>query len=137
MTELFNILVAESSGAAAVSVSDVMVRLLMAFLSGLAVAWVYRASHSTLNYSQNFVQAMVLLSMVVAVIMCVVGDSLARAFGLGAAGDRRDVNLNTSFDPPPAHRRDLAAGARFSDCHDRALTDGHRSARLPGPLRSC
>jgi len=64
---------------------DFLVRLLVAFLGGIAVAWVYRAVHGALNYSQNFVQSLVLLSMVVAVIMCIVGDSLARAFGLGAA----------------------------------------------------
>lgn len=85
MNDLFNVLLAESTGPAALSLPDLLLRLLVAFLAGLSVAWVYRASHSTLNYSQNFVQALVLLSLIVSVIMCVVGDSLARAFGLGAA----------------------------------------------------
>ena len=85
MNDLFGALLAESAGPTAIAFPDVMLRLLVAFLAGLSVAWVYRASHSTLNYSQNFVQALVLLSLVVSVIMCVVGDSLARAFGLGAA----------------------------------------------------
>ena len=85
MTDFLNGLMEESTAAAALGFSDMLLRLLVAFLAGLSVAWVYRASHNTLNYSQNFVQALVLLSMVVAVIMCVVGDSLARAFGLGAA----------------------------------------------------
>ncbi len=85
MSELVNTLLAESSGPAAISLQDLLLRLLVAFLAGMSVAWVYSASHGTLNYSQNFVQALVLLSPIVAVIMCVVGDSLARAFGLGAA----------------------------------------------------
>ena len=85
MNELANTLLAESSGPAAISLQDLLLRLLVAFLAGMLVAWVYSASHGTLNYSQNFTQALVLLSLVVAVIMCVVGDSLARAFGLGAA----------------------------------------------------
>ncbi len=85
MNEIFHTFLAESSGAASVGLREVLLRLLVAFLAGIAVAFVYRASHTTLNYSQNYVQALVLLSQVVAVIMCVVGDSLARAFGLGAA----------------------------------------------------
>ena len=85
MNELANTLLAGASAPTAISLQDVLLRLLLAFLSGMFVAWVYRVSHSTLNYSQNFTQALVLLSLVVAVIMCVVGDSLARAFGLGAA----------------------------------------------------
>ena len=85
MNEFLHALTAESAGPVVIAFSDLLVRLLVALLGGMAVAWTYRASHSTLNYSQNFVQALVLLSLVVAVIMCVVGDSLARAFGLGAA----------------------------------------------------
>ena len=85
MNELVNAFMAGSVVSGALTLEDFLVRLLVAFLAGTAVAWVYRAVHGSLNYSQNFVQALVLLSMVVAVIMCVVGDSLARAFGLGAA----------------------------------------------------
>ncbi|MEZ4235640.1 MAG: DUF4956 domain-containing protein [Myxococcota bacterium] len=64
---------------------DLLLRLLVAWLAGQAIGWFYSWSHGVLSYSQNFVQAQVLLSMVVCVIMAVVGDSLARAFGLGAA----------------------------------------------------
>lgn len=70
---------------AEVGVGDFLLRLLVAWLAGQAIGWFYSWSHGVLSYSQNFVQAQVLLSMVVCVIMCVVGDSLARAFGLGAA----------------------------------------------------
>jgi len=68
-----------------VSMEDFILRLLVAWLVGQAIGWVYSRSHGILSYSQNFVQSLVLLSMVVCVIMAVVGDSLARAFGLGAA----------------------------------------------------
>jgi uncharacterized membrane protein YhiD involved in acid resistance len=66
-------------------VSDFLLRLLVAWLAGQAIGWFYSWSHGVLSYSQNFVQSLVLLCMVVCVIMGVVGDSLARAFGLGAA----------------------------------------------------
>ncbi len=85
MDELLNAFMAGSTVSGAMTLEDFFVRLLVAFLGGIAVSWVYGAVHGALNYSQNFVQSLVLLSMVVAVIMCVVGDSLARAFGLGAA----------------------------------------------------
>lgn len=68
-----------------VGLSDFLLRLLVAWLAGQAIGWFYSWSHGSLSYSQNFVQSIVLLAMVVCLIMSVVGDSLARAFGLGAA----------------------------------------------------
>lgn len=68
-----------------VSTPDLLLRLLVAWLAATAVGWFYSWSHGSLSYSQNFVQSLVLLSMVVCVVLTVVGDSLARAFGLGAA----------------------------------------------------
>lgn len=70
---------------AEVTTGDLLLRLLVAWLTAQAVGWFYAWSHGTLSYSQSFVQSLVLLAMVVTVIMAVVGDSLARAFGLGAA----------------------------------------------------
>ncbi len=85
MNEFMDGLFAGSTVSGALGLEDFLLRLLVAFLGGVAVAWVYKSAHGAINYSQNFVQALVLLSMIVAVIMCVVGDSLAKAFGLGAA----------------------------------------------------
>ncbi len=65
--------------------TDFLLRLLVAYLAGQAIGWFYSWSHGVLSYSQNFVQSLVMLSMIVCVIMGVVGDSLARAFGLAAA----------------------------------------------------
>jgi uncharacterized membrane protein YhiD involved in acid resistance len=70
---------------ASVALSDFLLRLLTAWLCGQLVGWFYSSSHGVLSYSQNFVQSLVMLSMVICVIMSVVGDSLARAFGLAAA----------------------------------------------------
>ena len=68
-----------------VTLADFLLRLLVAYLAGQAIGWFYGWSHGVLSYSQNLVQSLVLLSMVVCVIMGVVGDSLSRAFGLAAA----------------------------------------------------
>lgn len=84
MDGLLTTLFAQSPGTA-ISVSDFLLRLLVAWLAGQAVGWFYSWSHGALSYSQNYVQSIVLLCLVVCLIMSVVGDSLARAFGLGAA----------------------------------------------------
>lgn len=85
MESLITGMLAARGETAAVSFDDFVLRMLVALLVGQLIAWVYSRAHGGLSYSQTFVQAIVLLSMVVAVIMLVVGDSLARAFGLGAA----------------------------------------------------
>lgn len=79
------ILTALSTPGTEVAVSDFLFRLLVAWVLGQAVGWFYGRSHGTLSYSQSFVQSLVLLAMVICLIMAVVGDSLVRAFGLGAA----------------------------------------------------
>ncbi|MEQ1570921.1 MAG: DUF4956 domain-containing protein, partial [Myxococcota bacterium] len=80
MTALFT-----RAPSAALGIDDLLLRLLVAWLAGQAVGWFYAWSHGTMSYSQGFTQSNALLAMVVCLIMCVVGDSLARAFGLGAA----------------------------------------------------
>lgn len=74
-----------SDASVGVPIEDFVFRLLVAFIVGQLIGWAYSFSHRGLSYSQNFVQSLVILSMVVCVVMTVVGDSLARAFGLGAA----------------------------------------------------
>lgn len=70
---------------ASVTADQFVLRLLVSFLLGQLVGWFYARSHGALSYSQSFVHALVLLAMVICTIMGVVGDSLARAFGLAAA----------------------------------------------------
>lgn len=69
----------------AVPLEAMALRLLVAGLCAWAMGYVYSRTHGALSYSQNFVQSLVLLAMVVCVIMGIVGDSLSRAFGLAAA----------------------------------------------------
>ena len=64
---------------------DLLLTLLVAFACGQIVAWTYSRTHRGLSYSREFVQSLMLVSMIVALVMLVVGDSLARAFGLVGA----------------------------------------------------
>ena len=51
----------------------------------MLIAYVYRATHKGVSYSQSFVQTLVILAMVVSVVMLIIGSNLARAFSLVGA----------------------------------------------------
>lgn len=67
------------------SLPTVLFHLLLAFVLSKPLAWVYVWTHHGVSYSRSFVQALVLLAMIVTVVMLAIGDSLARAFGLFGA----------------------------------------------------
>ncbi|KAA9157295.1 DUF4956 domain-containing protein [Amycolatopsis acidicola] len=67
------------------SVLDVAVSLLLSFVLSAMIAWVYRATHRNVSYSQSYVQTLIILCMLVSVIMLVVGSNIARAFALVGA----------------------------------------------------
>ncbi len=69
-------------GIESVSLLEIVLRLAVTFVLSLLVAWVYRKTHKGLSYSQSLVFTMVIISMLIAMTMMVVGNSLARAFAL-------------------------------------------------------
>jgi len=64
---------------------EIVLNVLLAFLLGLFVAWIYRATHRQLAVSFSFVNSLVLLAMIMAMVMMVIGNNIARAFGLAGA----------------------------------------------------
>lgn len=58
--------------------------LLLAFAMGHIMAWVYMITHSGLSYSRSFVNALVILPTIVAVVMNVLSNNLVTAFGMMA-----------------------------------------------------
>jgi hypothetical protein len=58
--------------------------LLMAFAMGHLVAWVYMLTHSGLSYSRTFVNALILMPTIVALVMNVLANNLIVAFGMMA-----------------------------------------------------
>jgi hypothetical protein len=58
--------------------------LLLAFLTGQIMAWVYMFTHAGLSYSRSFVNALVVLPILVALVMMVMTGNLVTAFGLMA-----------------------------------------------------
>jgi hypothetical protein len=63
----------------------VALSLLVAFIMGQLLAWVYYATHSGISYSRSFVQALILMAVVVSLVMAVIGNSIITAFGLMGA----------------------------------------------------
>ncbi len=64
---------------------DILMNVAIAFVLGAAVAIAYRRTHRSFNYSVSFVNTLVLLPMITAIVMMVIGNNLARAFGLVGA----------------------------------------------------
>src|SRR5436190_228521 len=58
--------------------------LLLALAMGHIVAWVYMLTHSGLSYSRSFVNALVLMPTLVALVMNVLSNNLITAFGMMA-----------------------------------------------------
>lgn len=58
--------------------------LLLAFVSGHAIAWVYLLTHSGLSYSRSFVNSLIVMPVIVAMVMMVLSNNLVTAFGLMA-----------------------------------------------------
>jgi hypothetical protein len=67
-----------------VDVPILILGLLLAFLSGHILAWTYMLTHSGLSYSRSFVNSLVLLPILVALVMQVLSNNIVTAFGLMA-----------------------------------------------------
>src|SRR5204863_9015498 len=59
--------------------------LATAFACGLLMSWLYRHTYRGTAYSMTFDRAMVTLTIITAIVIAVIGNNLARAFGLVGA----------------------------------------------------
>ncbi|HHJ19575.1 MAG TPA: DUF4956 domain-containing protein [Gammaproteobacteria bacterium] len=59
--------------------------VLLSFILSTSLAYVYQKTFRGLSYSRNYVQAIVLISIIAATVIQSVGDSLARGIGIMAA----------------------------------------------------
>ncbi|MBU0984715.1 MAG: DUF4956 domain-containing protein [candidate division Zixibacteria bacterium] len=65
--------------------TEILTNITVALLCSLTVAWLYRVTHKGPGYSVNFAHSIVLLAMITSVVIMVIGNNLARAFGLVGA----------------------------------------------------
>lgn len=81
-----------------VSVLTLVFTILLAFVLSSILAFVYQKTFRGLSYSRNYVQSVVLISIISTVVIQSVGDSLARGFGIMAA--MAIIRFRTNFKDP-------------------------------------
>lgn len=67
------------------SVDSIVLCLLTTFLISSIAAWIYVKTHRGVSYSGTMARSLIILSLVVALVMMVIGNNIARAFGLFGA----------------------------------------------------
>jgi len=71
-------------GTAPDDMQGMLLGLAIAFVCGHVISWTYMACHSGLSYSRSFVNALLVLCMIVALVMIVMANNVLIAFGLMA-----------------------------------------------------
>lgn len=79
-----NALLQGDYGIAPTSFQTVLLAMLLAFLIGQLVAWVYMFTHTGVSYSRSFVVSLILMPVIVALVLMVLSNNLVTAFGLMA-----------------------------------------------------
>jgi hypothetical protein len=67
------------------TIFDFAANLFVSLTCGIVIALVYRFTYRGASYSTSFVNSLVLLSLITTVVILVIGNNLARAFGLVGA----------------------------------------------------
>ncbi len=80
------------------SLGDVVTGLIVAFVCGVIVSLVYRWTYRGASYSPSLVRSLISLAMITAVVMLVIGNNLARAFGL--VGAMSIIRFRTALKDP-------------------------------------
>ncbi|MCH7974076.1 MAG: DUF4956 domain-containing protein [Bacteroidetes bacterium] len=68
-----------------ISIGDVITNLLIAFICGFLISIYYRITYKGPGVQQSFLNSLVVLTMITTVVIMVIGNNLARAFGLVGA----------------------------------------------------
>lgn len=79
-----NALLQGDYGIAPTNFETVLLAMLLAFLAGQFIAWVYMYTHSGISYSRSFVVSLILMPVIVALVLMVLSNNLVTAFGLMA-----------------------------------------------------
>ena len=81
-----------------ISIGDMMLSLVTAFVIGLLIIWVYRKTYSGVVYSKSFALSVILLGMVTALIIGTINSNLA--LSLGMVGALSIVRFRTAVKEP-------------------------------------
>ena len=67
------------------SIGEVFSNLIVALICGLLISFFYRVTYRGPGFSYSFLNSMIVLTMITAIVIMVIGNNLARAFGLVGA----------------------------------------------------
>ncbi|QQS35385.1 MAG: DUF4956 domain-containing protein [Ignavibacteriales bacterium] len=68
-----------------ITIGEVLQNLVVAFICGLLISFFYRITYRGPGYSFSFINSLIILSMITSLVIMVIGNNLARAFGLVGA----------------------------------------------------
>ncbi len=64
------------------SIIVILTNLFIAFVFSMIISWVYQKTHRSVSYSSSFVESLVIIGILSAVIMMILGNNLIRALGI-------------------------------------------------------
>ncbi len=85
MDRILQIIHSSSASGEIFNLQTAMISLLLAFVLGQLLAWVYYYTHSGLSYSKSFVQSLILMTVIVSMVMSTIAGSFITAVGLMGA----------------------------------------------------
>jgi uncharacterized membrane protein YhiD involved in acid resistance len=85
MDKLWQLMEETPMGGGSFGAESVLLSLVLAFVLGQVIAWVYYVTHSGLSYSRSYVQSLILITMVISMVMTVIGNNIITAVGLMGA----------------------------------------------------
>ncbi|TVR70020.1 MAG: DUF4956 domain-containing protein [Marinilabiliales bacterium] len=68
-----------------ITAADVIGNVFVAMICGIIIALLYKYTYKGLNYSAAFTISLIMLTMITAIVIMVIGNNLARAFGMVGA----------------------------------------------------
>ncbi len=68
-----------------ITVGTVIINLIMALIGGLIISLVYRWTYNGPGYSSRFLRSLITITLITSIVILVIGNNLARAFGLVGA----------------------------------------------------
>src|SRR5687768_9705693 len=77
-----NLLFQGDYGYAPTSFQALLLAMLLAFLFGQLIAWVYVFTHSGVSYSRTFVVSLIVLPVLTSLVLMVMANNIITAFGL-------------------------------------------------------
>lgn len=85
MDDLWHLMEETPLGGTGFDAYSVLLSLVLAFVLGQVIAWVYYMTHSGLSYSRSYVQSLILITVVISMVMTVIGNNIITAVGLMGA----------------------------------------------------